>query len=88
MGYLRRASDKIPTGHVVVHNRVRPTTMSLVTRGFRAWAQVLDDSLILCDCGWAAGVLRAHYMLRVHYVKRRKKRGDGLVAGAERTPGE
>lgn len=66
MRYLKRVpadSGEIPAGHVLVHNRVRPTRR-LGSRGFRAWTQVPTDSLVLCECGWAAE-LPAHYHYRI-----------------------
>lgn len=46
--------SEIPDGLVLVHNRLRPNNARrLGLNGFRAWTQVPDDRLALCDCGWA-----------------------------------
>jgi hypothetical protein len=65
VNYLRRipARLEIPTGHVLVHNHVRPTQW-LGGRGFRAWLQRPSVALECCACGWAPW-LSVHYrMLR------------------------
>jgi hypothetical protein len=62
MRYLAGVPKQVPSGRVVVHNHVRPARR-LGERGFRAWTQLPDESLVVCDCGWALH-LTEHY--RVH----------------------
>ncbi|MBW4092179.1 MAG: hypothetical protein HIU82_13875 [Proteobacteria bacterium] len=56
---LSRLPETIPPDCVLVHNRVRPTRV-LGARGFHAWVQGADDTLLACGCGWAAE-LGQHY---------------------------
>jgi hypothetical protein len=60
--YLAELPEVVPAHLVLVHNRVRPTRR-FGARGFRAWLQSSDDSLVPCDCGWAAE-LGQHYRKR------------------------
>jgi hypothetical protein len=56
---------KIPAGHVVMHNPVRPRTpdQKLGVRGFRAWRDLRSNvvgKIPECACGWAPH-LGVHY---------------------------
>jgi hypothetical protein len=54
MNYLTTLKDVVPPGRVVVHNTVRPSIrLRLGWRGFKAWHQKLNDTLVVCNCGWA-----------------------------------
>ncbi len=60
MNYLQQipASDgEVPTGHVLVHNHVRPAS-PLGMHGFRAWTQPASDRVVECACGWAPDIDR------------------------------
>jgi hypothetical protein len=70
-GYMRYGYEKIPDGHVVVHNHVTMTDKGKPRRdlrsgigGFRFWHQKPDDQsrteVIPCDCGWGPK-LGTHY---------------------------
>jgi hypothetical protein len=54
----------LPEGHVLVHNHVLPQYM-LGLNGFRAWTQILDDTLMVCPCKWAGRDLHGlkHYRM-------------------------
>ena len=63
MRYVSGIPKQMPTGRVVVHNQVRPQgfpNIKLGFNGFRAWTQLLDERLVVCDCGWAPQ-LEEHY---------------------------
>ena len=42
----------MPDGRVLVHSGITPYP-KLGTNGFRAWTQILDETLIQCHCDWA-----------------------------------
>jgi hypothetical protein len=65
--YLARIpkSEDVPGGIAIVHNRVVPAK-SIGARGFRIWAQALDDSdypIEVCSCTWAPELGR-HYRVK------------------------
>ena len=56
MEYLRTLPVAVPTGKVLVHNRVRPTRR-LGSRGFRVWLTMPDVACLeVCSCGFACEV--------------------------------
>ena len=57
--YLSRVPESVPSGKIVVHNRVRPTKQ-LGLRGFRAWLAEPSSQYEVCSCEWAPE-LGAHY---------------------------
>ena len=62
LAYLTTTNDPIPADHVVIHNKVMPSnSVRLGMRGFRAWHQALDDTVVECQCGWAP-------RFGVHYI--------------------
>jgi hypothetical protein len=63
MEYLTRLPQTIPADRALVHNTVRPTRR-LGSRGLRAWLHPLDETLEICDCGWA-GELGRHYRVAI-----------------------
>jgi hypothetical protein len=46
----------LPPGVVIVHNQVRPPTLHLGSRGFRAWLQPIDQTVEVCGCGFAPSI--------------------------------
>lgn len=53
MVYLTTLTRPLPSGKVLVHNRVKGTRR-LGSRGFRAWLSKPDPTrLTVCRCGWA-----------------------------------
>jgi hypothetical protein len=57
--YLARApkpDEMLPPGVVIVHNQVRPPTLHLGSRGFRAWLQPIDQTVEVCGCGFAPSI--------------------------------
>jgi hypothetical protein len=64
VNYLSAVPTSVPTGRVVVHNRVRPAH-PLGRKGFRAWLDEPGDRYEPCDCGWAAETLVEHYRVRL-----------------------
>jgi hypothetical protein len=52
MRYINSIPRKLPEGRVLVHNRARPAR-PLGTGGFRAWTQILDDTIEPCRCNFA-----------------------------------
>ena len=67
MTYLSEIPAAIPRGKVVVHNHVKPAPR-LGERGFPAWLQKPEPSLVKCDCGWGP-------KLGVHYRVAARKAG-------------
>jgi hypothetical protein len=48
--------EDVPAGMGIVHNHIVPPARRIGVRGFRIWAQALDDSdppLEICPCKWA-----------------------------------
>ena len=69
MYYITTSNDAIPAGHVVVHNRVRPSTrLRLGSHGFIAWHQKLDDTIAVCKCGWAPK-FGTHYIAKAEQLQ-------------------
>jgi hypothetical protein len=67
--YLATLNDAIPSGDVVVHNRVRPSMrVRLGSRGFRAWHQKLDDTIAVCRCGWGPK-FGTHYIAKAEQLQ-------------------
>ena len=62
LDYLSSIPESVPSGKIVVHNRVRPTKQ-LGSRGFRAWLDEPSPRYEVCPCVWAPE-LGAHYRLR------------------------
>ena len=60
--YLSCIPESVPSGKIVVHNRVRPTR-KLGSRGFRAWLAEPSSQYEVCPCEWAPE-LDAHYRVR------------------------
>ena len=58
---IPKSNDDIPTGQVLVHNRVRPAERS-GERGFRWWMQQPNERTVVCDCGWAPEIMK-HYRI-------------------------
>jgi hypothetical protein len=79
MRYLSGVPKQVPPGRVVVHNNVRarrlptdftfdpgkpePQWRKLREDGFRAWTQLPEERLVVCDCGWAPH-LSEHYRVK------------------------
>ncbi|HXC33928.1 MAG TPA: hypothetical protein VNZ56_15725 [Verrucomicrobiae bacterium] len=61
----------LPRGIVLVHNQVIPQPV-LGANGFRAWTQVLDDTLKVCKCDWAGRDLHGLTHYRKILVRKRK----------------
>ncbi len=59
LDYLSAVPKSVPSGKIVVHNRVRPT-IQLGMRGFRAWLAEPSPNYVVCQCKWAPH-LRVHY---------------------------
>ena len=55
--YLSRVPESVPSGKIVVHNSVPPTS------GFRAWLAEPSSRYEVCPCEWAPE-LDAHYRVR------------------------
>jgi hypothetical protein len=76
MRYLTTLKDVVPHGRVVVHNKVRSSIrLRLGWSGFRAWHQKLNETLVVCDCGWAPK-FGTHYVPRVVVEKWNAKEPD------------
>jgi hypothetical protein len=83
MRYLSGVPKRVPPGRVVVHNWVRerrlpgddsfdpalpePQWRKLSESGFRAWTQLPDERIVVCDCGWAPH-LDEHYRVKAERV--------------------
>jgi hypothetical protein len=55
LGLIPKPED-VPFEFGIVHNHIVPPTRTIGARGFRIWAQRLDDtdpSIEPCPCGWA-----------------------------------
>ncbi len=61
--YLSVLPKAIPSGVLLVHNNVRPTTR-LGSRGFRAWLTHDSAGLEVCPCGWSAK-LGTHFRVKL-----------------------
>ena len=57
--YLSHVPQSLPSGKIIVHNRVRPTRR-LGSRGFRAWFAEPSSEFEACPCKWAPE-LGVHY---------------------------
>ncbi len=57
--YLSSIPESVPSGKIVVHNNVRPTSR-LGTRGFRVWLDEPSPRYEVCSCEWAPE-LGGHY---------------------------
>jgi hypothetical protein len=75
MHYLTSLKDVVPPGRVVVHNKVRPSIrLRLGWSGFRAWHQKLNDTLVVCACGWGP-------KFGTHYIPKAVAEEDGNNKG-------
>jgi hypothetical protein len=64
--YCRSIPLTIPAGRVLVHNQVVPMPI-LGLNGFRAWTQVMNERLELCNCkfgGCRDAELHKHYRVK------------------------
>jgi hypothetical protein len=58
--------EDVPAGMGIVHNHIVPPVRRIGVRGFRIWAQALDDSdpqIEICLCKWAPE-LGQHYRVQ------------------------
>ena len=66
MRYINSIPPKLPAGRVLVHNDVRPTR-TLGSQGFRAWTQIMDDTIEPCRCNFGGcknSKLHKHYRVK------------------------
>jgi hypothetical protein len=66
MRYINSIPRKLPEGRVLVHNRVHPVR-PLGRNGFRAWTQIMDDTIEPCRCNFAGypnAKLHKHYKVK------------------------
>ena len=60
--YLTRLPKAIPIASVLVHNRV-PSRRTLGVDGFRAWLEIPNPRIEVCNCGWAPEI-GEHYRVK------------------------